>query len=729
MNVLTSILSISFTLLLYLGVMSLALRLIANKFQTLELLGLYFLVPFISWVMYTLMDKANRRIHPDLYLKKGHLDNSKTDFSLIQALVSSLRSAFQCLFIPTISLGFSFLFLFPLVYIAQSPEHSIPQILIFVLIEILIFCLLGWFIQWRYNKNVLKLMMEKSSKGPAKVSTQKAGSSSKKLKLNILDASKDIKLSKRGKEKQQSANRLKRLAWLRDVSGPIAAFIGIAAVAYAFNLKELYGYPIYIPLAVFCIISLLIGRTGSSFRLGDRTPFRQFRLGFGFYLHTLLLALLSPLVLLTEISGRGGQPEKQWKIIPGIGRWISEALRSPRLFWIPVILLAAVLLYLEWSSQELEEKDFILLIATICFLAGIVSYEISYRLFNRFTNSKNANSNRMVFLRVFGDQRRGQFLFSHLAPRWKGFGSITCIAAPDVSVHQLEADIGFDILLGRLRYRFLNRDEAGVIGRHIHSNAIGAVWEDHCFDDTWMSAVESMFTQHAIVMMDLRGFTPQRKGCIYELGVLRDKIHMDSVVFLVDDSTDLEFLKTTFVQLWKSVAKDSPNQSKAISKTADQSAITIFQMGESKEKSATQLTKLLINACVSNETYHQAHGQIFLQELIDDLQLLSAEAAVQIKTVGAGRLPGKKILEAGWSSDHDLGHSSFLNSWKIITDQQTDAISEVNEAIQFIRYDKEKLTEAAVKDNPDWEDLRIASRKSLKALGKRRNTPKPPRKS
>lgn len=407
----------------------------------------------------------------------------------------------------------------------------------------------------------------------------------------------------------------------------------------------------------------------------------------------------------------------------------SEALRSPRLFWIPVIMLTCYILFSEWSKLNSNDLNTALINTLICFLAGVLTYEIFYRLSNYWSKRQADKSNRLVFLRVFGDARRGQFLFSHLAPRWKGLGSITCIAAPDVSVHQLEPDIGFDILLGRLRHRYLNRDEANVIGRHINSEALGAVWVDHCFDDTWMSAVHSMLTQNAIVMMDLRGFTPQRKGCIYELGVLRDHINMSCVVFLVDGSTDLEFLETTLKQLWKSVSNNSPNHSKALVESAKQTVITIFKMSDSKSKSADQLTKLLVEASLSNESYHQAYGQKFLKELIDDLQLLAADASVQIRTIGGGRLPGKKILEAGYSSDHDLGHASFLYSWKLINDQQSNAIEEVNEAVQFLRGNKEKLSEKAIKTDPDWEALRSVSRQCLKSLGKRRSTPKSARKA
>jgi len=224
--------------------------------------------------------------------------------------------------------------------------------------------------------------------------------------------------------------------------------------------------------------------------------------------------------------------------------------------------------------------------------------------------------------------------------------------------------------------------------------------------------------------MDLRGFTQERKGCIYELGVLRDSIMIESVVFLIDETTDYPFLKNTFETQWKTIAKDSPNAPDQRRSKNKQQQITIFKMGTSKGKSATELMQLLVEACVSTESYHQSHGKTYLQDLIEDFQLLEADAEDQLKAVSVARLPGKRVLEAGWSSDHDLGTTSYLSSWGLITDAQFNAICDVNDAVQEIRMLEGKgLSAKALKEDPLWEELRVAARKGLKALGKRRRVP------
>ncbi|MBN2092238.1 hypothetical protein JW964_21645 [candidate division KSB1 bacterium] len=236
-----------------------------------------------------------------------------------------------------------------------------------------------------------------------------------------------------------------------------------------------------------------------------------------------------------------------------------------------------------------------------------------------------------------------------------------------------------------------------------------------------------MLSQNAIVLMDLRGFGPHRQGCIYELSVLCDSMPLGAVVFLIDDTTDFKFLKRTLEQLWNTRGRHSPNLNDEGGGSADQHQITIFRMSVSGRSSARQLVALLIEACVSGEAYHQARGQIDLKDLVDDLRLLAADAPVQIKVVGRGGSPGKKVLEAGHNCDPDLDTPGYLSAWGLITDQQFTAILHVHEAVQEIRYGGSRQTAAAMNDDPAWQELRVAARNCLKALGKQRIAPKPRR--
>lgn len=721
MKLLTSLLSIIFTLILFGALIAVSMLTIIPAFgnETISQVNLLWPLLFIisNWILFRFFDWTYKKLRPKAYTAAWH--ENIPDFTFIQSIISALRSATLSLAVPTIALLVLAAFLIPPLFATSIGTDDTTQLFYFAIIQLLVIGIWGRILEWRYDKNIQQLMMEKSSTRKKRSTTQvKTISKSRALNFRIFEATKLVKLSKAGAEKIKTAKRIRRSAWLRDIIAPVIALVGMLTMAIYWKI-DIAVNKTTIGFVIIWFTLFLVSWISTKFRLIDRAPLRQFRLGFGFFFHALLVLIISPLLLIVEMTGRHGQPKKQWSIIPASGQWVSRFLRSPRLFWIPVILLGSLFLIAGMKGGFESLSPIVLSI----FIVGVIAFEIAYRFLSLFVKNRKNKSNRLVFLRVFGDARTGQFLFTNVAPRWKGLGTITCIAAHDVSVYQLEPDIGFDILLGRLRQRFLTRNEAEVIGRHIDSEKFGDVWEDHCFDDSWKAAVETMLTQNAIVMMDLRGFTPQRKGCIYELGVLRDHMPMVCVVFLIDDSTDFEFFTKTIKELWKTMSTRSPNASRGEVGFEKNHQIKIFRMSDSKKQSANQLSTLLVEACVENESHHQLTGKGLLEQLIEDLQLLAADVEVQVNAVG-GRTPGKKVLEAAYSCDHDLGFTSYLSSWGMLTDQQDNELDVVNDLAQEIRNNSTKFTKTEMSNNPNWEQLRIAARKSLKALGKRRRAPK-----
>jgi hypothetical protein len=681
-----------------------------------------------SWVLFRILDRIYRHVHPAAYESSlPVVSDPGPSFTMIQAVICSLRSSALCVAVPNVSFGLSLMpFVLLLLVTGDAGHASGNRLWLVAAAELLMIGLLGWLVQWSYSRGVLRLMQQKSAAtsddpGYERQAHAQAG----KLRFRVRNAAEPIRTSKRGAEMQRSARRLRRLAWLHDAGAPLAAMAGILAVAWFFPTGQLESLrkSWIIGIVVTWAILFVIARAAAALCLADHTPLRQLRLGVGLWLHAFLVACVAPWVLLFELPGRSGRSAKQWTIVPKLGQWVSGLLRSPRLFWMPATLFAPAVVLVGLSGDVVDET--MALWSLACFGAGAVAFEITYRMFERLVRPREDRSNSLVFLRVFGDRRRGRFLFAHVAPRWRGLGSITCIAAPDVSVHQLEPDVGLDILFGRLRQRFLAGDAAHFVGRHLGSDALGPVFEDHCFDDTWKAAMQSMLSQNAIVLMDLRGFGLHRKGCIYELGVLRDNMPMGAVVFLIDGTTDFKFLKSTLEQLWNTMGSHSPNASDVGFGSADQRQITIFRMSASERTSARQLVALLTEACVSGEAYNQARGRVALKGLVDDLQLLAADAPAQVEAVGGGGWPGKKVLEAGYSCDPDFNTPDELSYWGLITDQQHTAILDVHESVQEIRCGGSKQTAAAMNDDPAWQELRVAARSCLEALGKQRSSPKP----
>ena len=61
------------------------------------------------------------------------------------------------------------------------------------------------------------------------------------------------------------------------------------------------------------------------------------------------------------------------------------------------------------------------------------------------------------------------------------------------------------------------------------------------------------------VLMDLRGFTPANRGCIFEIEELIASVAVIRVVLIVDDSTDFRFLEQIIEAAWSAIPSDSPN--------------------------------------------------------------------------------------------------------------------------------------------------------------------------
>ena len=82
----------------------------------------------------------------------------------------------------------------------------------------------------------------------------------------------------------------------------------------------------------------------------------------------------------------------------------------------------------------------------------------------------------------------------------------------------------------------------------------------YCFDNIWKKAVQQMLPISKAVLMDLRGFTPGRRGCKYEIGLLIDSYPINKIVFLADEGPGIEAIKEIIKEQWKMMSSGSPNR-------------------------------------------------------------------------------------------------------------------------------------------------------------------------
>jgi len=153
----------------------------------------------------------------------------------------------------------------------------------------------------------------------------------------------------------------------------------------------------------------------------------------------------------------------------------------------------------------------------------------------------------LLLLRVFGNTARTEALFDRIGARWRWFGPLTMIAAPDVVARTVDPG---DFL------RFVSRDLAADfvttaqdLQRRLASldllpdpDGRYRVNEFCCRDSSWQATVVRLIDCADAVLMDLRGFNAQRAGCEFELRELASRLQGGRVVLVVDSSTDRALL-------------------------------------------------------------------------------------------------------------------------------------------------------------------------------------------
>ncbi len=73
-------------------------------------------------------------------------------------------------------------------------------------------------------------------------------------------------------------------------------------------------------------------------------------------------------------------------------------------------------------------------------------------------------------------------------------------------------------------------------------------------------AVASLLPRSHAVLMDLRGFSSERRGCEYELRLLIDRFPIDRMLLITDQGSDRDALFALLGELWSKMSADSPNR-------------------------------------------------------------------------------------------------------------------------------------------------------------------------
>lgn len=170
---------------------------------------------------------------------------------------------------------------------------------------------------------------------------------------------------------------------------------------------------------------------------------------------------------------------------------------------------------------------------------------------------------RLLLLRSFSLGERSERLFQEVESLWRSIGSIQLVGATDLALITLEPHELLAWMRGRLRREFVHRQVD--VDKHLASfdhqrDPDGRFRVNVIFcsgDAIWKHAVKQLLTHSDCVLLDVRGFTRHRAGCVFEIQTLAESMVGLPVVFLVDQVTDREFI----VETWRTAdaTKALPN--------------------------------------------------------------------------------------------------------------------------------------------------------------------------
>ena len=123
----------------------------------------------------------------------------------------------------------------------------------------------------------------------------------------------------------------------------------------------------------------------------------------------------------------------------------------------------------------------------------------------------------LLLLRVFGYTARTERLFDRIGARWRLFGPVMMIAAPDVAARTVDPGDYLHWLTGRIDELFVSTRadlDARLAALDAAPDPDGRyrVNEFCCRDNTWQATVVELMQRADAVIMDVRGVTVAAAG-------------------------------------------------------------------------------------------------------------------------------------------------------------------------------------------------------------------------
>lgn len=240
--------------------------------------------------------------------------------------------------------------------------------------------------------------------------------------------------------------------------------------------------------------------------------------------------------------------------------WIRKSYATKKLTDQTVVLDSIWIIFGVTHSISLAFED---IAWTLFFFVAFLFYKIVVKAGFYVVGYETTNT-KLLILRVFKLGKRSERIFDAITKYWRYGGSVQFIAGPDLATSTIKPHGFLAFLSRKLALLFIH--SKSELDQRLNSMDLLPDFDGRfrindffCFDNTWEMAISKLIQQSDVILMDLRSFSPERKGCIQEIYELINTIPIDRIVLLIDDTTDSNFLKQTIQQCWHAMTIHSPN--------------------------------------------------------------------------------------------------------------------------------------------------------------------------
>jgi hypothetical protein len=241
---------------------------------------------------------------------------------------------------------------------------------------------------------------------------------------------------------------------------------------------------------------------------------------------------------------------------------------------------------------------------TVWILGGAVAFLLWKAVFYVYHRMRPRGEDgiNLLLLRVFALGKRSEALFDRLNSYWRELGPIQLIAGPDLAATTLEPDQMLAFVKGKLSEAFCRSSDE--VENRVHTMDLLPDVDGRfrfnqlfCSDSVWQLALSKLLSTSHVVLMDLRSFSPQNVGCLYEIQVLLGSVPIERMVLLTDDTTDQNFLRDTLAREMQQISASSPN--------VGQASPRVFNLQTLNDRTFHKLLDTLAAACTAS-TYDSA---------------------------------------------------------------------------------------------------------------------------